>query len=388
MASVLVSILLAVLEFANAASAALGGTPKACSITTLSCQNTTAVADTCCFNAPGGQLLQTQFWDTDPVTGPDDSWTIHGLWPDHCDGTFDSSCDLSRAYTDITGTLQSAGETGLLSYMQDFWQDINGNDETFWEHEWSKHGTCISTLNTKCYTNYTPREELIDFLHTAVNLFKTLPTHQFLANAGITPSSSKTYSASAIQAALTSAHGQPVTIGCQSGQLNEVWYHFHVRGSVQTGQFVAAAPDGTKSTCTGSITYAPKGTSSSPPPGSFNGKGFLNVSTGGASRGCLISAGTWFTTGTCATYTAAPASNGGFTLTSSKGPCAIVSGAFKCASGTTPGVFSQNNGKLVASGTSTNWAAEAVPAGQVQESVYTTASSTRTVILTIGWQST
>ena len=46
----------------------------------ISCQNTTVVENLCCFNAPGGQLLQTQFWDTDPVTGPDDSWTIHGLW--------------------------------------------------------------------------------------------------------------------------------------------------------------------------------------------------------------------------------------------------------------------------------------------------------------------
>lgn len=62
-------------------------TPKSCPVTSstpLSCQNTTAVADLCCFNAPGGQLLQTQFWDTDPATGPTDSWTIHGLWPDHC----------------------------------------------------------------------------------------------------------------------------------------------------------------------------------------------------------------------------------------------------------------------------------------------------------------
>lgn len=29
----------------------------------LSCHNTSAVADLCCFNAPGGALLQTQFWD-------------------------------------------------------------------------------------------------------------------------------------------------------------------------------------------------------------------------------------------------------------------------------------------------------------------------------------
>lgn len=46
----------------------------------ISCHNTTIVDNLCCFNAPGGQMLQTQFWDTSPPTGPSDSWTIHGLW--------------------------------------------------------------------------------------------------------------------------------------------------------------------------------------------------------------------------------------------------------------------------------------------------------------------
>jgi ribonuclease T2 len=53
---------------------------ESCSNPQLSCHNTTVVQDLCCFNAPGGQLLQTQFWDTHPVTGPVDSWTLHGLW--------------------------------------------------------------------------------------------------------------------------------------------------------------------------------------------------------------------------------------------------------------------------------------------------------------------
>ena len=46
----------------------------------LSCHNKSAVANTCCFNCPGGLLLQTQFWDTNPATGPADHWTVHGLW--------------------------------------------------------------------------------------------------------------------------------------------------------------------------------------------------------------------------------------------------------------------------------------------------------------------
>ena len=58
-----------------------GGAPLSCPAGgQLSCQNTTAVADTCCFNAPGGLFLQTQFWDTAPSTGPSNHWTVHGLW--------------------------------------------------------------------------------------------------------------------------------------------------------------------------------------------------------------------------------------------------------------------------------------------------------------------
>lgn len=61
-------------------SGSRAASPAVCSSPQLSCHNTTAISNLCCFNAPGGQLLLTQFWDTDPVTGPTDSWTIHGLW--------------------------------------------------------------------------------------------------------------------------------------------------------------------------------------------------------------------------------------------------------------------------------------------------------------------
>lgn len=59
---------------------AMGTFTQSCPMPQLSCHNTTVVENLCCFNAPGGQLLQTQFWDTAPATGPADSWTLHGLW--------------------------------------------------------------------------------------------------------------------------------------------------------------------------------------------------------------------------------------------------------------------------------------------------------------------
>ena len=173
----------------------LGGSPPVCTNPQTSCQNTTAIQDTCCFNAPGGQLLQTQFWDYNPPTGPSDSWTIHGLWPDHCDGTYDASCDPTRAYTNITQILQAAGATDLLSYMNTYWKDYQGNDESFWEHEWGKHGTCISTLEPNCYTNYEPQEEVVDYFNKTVELFKTLPSYQVLLlhSSSMTPSPNQSY---------------------------------------------------------------------------------------------------------------------------------------------------------------------------------------------------
>jgi hypothetical protein len=114
------------------------------------------------------------------TTGPSNSWTIHGLWPDHCDGTFDSSCDPSRAYTNISQILQSFGKTDLLSYMNTYWVDIDGDNESFWEHEWGKHGTCISTLKPSCYTGYTATQEVADFFQKTVDLFKTLDSYTVL----------------------------------------------------------------------------------------------------------------------------------------------------------------------------------------------------------------
>ena len=78
-------------------------------------------SQSCQTNTPGGLFLQTQFWDYNPATGPSNSWTIHGLWPDNCDGSYVSNCDSSRNENDIGSVLQSRGATSTLDYMNDYW---------------------------------------------------------------------------------------------------------------------------------------------------------------------------------------------------------------------------------------------------------------------------
>ncbi|EPS40167.1 hypothetical protein H072_6049 [Dactylellina haptotyla CBS 200.50] len=371
--------------------------------TQLSCHNTTSVSNLCCFNSPGGQLLLTQFWDTNPSVGPVDSWTLHGLWPDNCDGSYEQFCDKARETTDITGVLQSFGKTDLLNYMNTYWKSNDGNDESFWEHEWNKHGTCISTFDPPCYPGAKKGQDIVDYTDKAVSLFKNLATYNILASAGITPSSSKTYALADLQAAIVKVHGKEATLNCNSGVLTEVWYHYNVYGSAQSGQYVAANPIGSKSTCPATgIKYVPKsgggggstttttktttttgGPTSTPTGGSgdpFSGKGYLNVDKGG----CLISTGKWYTKGTCATYTAT-ASGSGFTLKSSKGNCDIVSGEFQCGPTVSAGTFAASGGKL-ANGSATSFYTSGDANDGSQLSVFTT-SDGRTTTLTITWQS-
>jgi ribonuclease T2 len=118
--------------------------------TQVSCQSTYAIDPTsfatCCYNGalqPGekesGLVLATQFYDTNPSTGPKNSTTIHGLWPDYCDGTYPAYCTNDSGIPTMTGAqiqaLIQEYNPALLEYMNVYYKDVNGDDPTFWEHE-------------------------------------------------------------------------------------------------------------------------------------------------------------------------------------------------------------------------------------------------------------
>ncbi|PPQ67928.1 hypothetical protein CVT25_000340 [Psilocybe cyanescens] len=356
-----------------------------CSTTgTTSCQNTSSVSNLCCFEAPGGLLLQTQFWDTNPSTGPSDSWTIHGLWPDHCDTTFSENCDSSRDYTGIGTLLSNNGASSTLDFMQTHWVDINGQNEQFWEHEWATHGTCMSTLVPKCLPSGSVKgAEAVAFFQTVVKLFQTLPTFTWLSNEGITPSTSKTFTLSQLTTALKAQSGFTPSLDCTSGALNQISWYFNLKGSVIDGTFVPIdAPE--KGSCPSSgIKYPPKsgssgggtptstsggGPTSSPAPGTLPNKATIHAgSTGG-----LLSAGTW-STQTLATYTLSGTTSS-FTMTSSKGNCGVSGGTFSCGSGvslTSFSAVSSGGSLLLASGGSTAFSSDGVPSGSTVFPVFT-----------------
>ncbi|KAI9774065.1 MAG: ribonuclease T2-like [Geoglossum simile] len=130
--------------------------------------------------------------------------------------------------------------------MSEYWKPNSGTDDHFWAHEWSKHGTCVSTMQPKCYGyKYERGEEVPAYFQKAVDLFKGLDTYQFLEAAGITPSETSQYTCSQVEAAIKDATGFDATVMCDTrkkGELREVYYHFNVIGTLQDGRFVHTDP--------------------------------------------------------------------------------------------------------------------------------------------------
>lgn len=241
--------------------------------------------------------------------------------------------------------------------------------------------------------------EVVDYFQATVSLYQSLPSYDWLSQRGIVPSHTQTYTLTQIQEALQLQHGKPVTIGCHRGALDEIWYYFDVKGSVQTGEFIPALPDGAKGSCPATgIKYLPKGQSVAPtatrstavpsptstgPP--FTGKGHLIVRTGGAQKGCIIGSGKWYTSGTCATFTSTQ-SGDDFTLASRKGECAIVRGALTCAPSITHASVFSGDGTTLSIGGNATFYADKIPHGWNQGTVYV-AEDGHATDLEIVWQS-
>ena len=78
------------------------------------------------------------------VQGCTDGWTLHGLWPQ-----WGESCTQEKFdYSEIQD---------LADDLKEYWPSCQGSAQDFWEHEWSKHGTCSGMSQH-------------DFFSTAINL--------------------------------------------------------------------------------------------------------------------------------------------------------------------------------------------------------------------------
>lgn len=230
-----------------------------CPADVLSCTSASAGLDGCCVPSMGLILLVQQWYNG---LGPANEFTMHGLWPDTCSGGQGptNGCDAARVYTDIETRLQNYPGTpaGFLDEMNTYWSSYKGDNNAFWAHEWSKHGTCVSTLAPSCSSNYVQDQDVYAYFSTALALRKQYNLYNVLAGAGITPGS--TPDVDDMHSAIKAAYGVDAQINCASGVLSEIWLFYKVN-SAGTYTPVEALTSGS---CSGAISYPVKSGSVTP----------------------------------------------------------------------------------------------------------------------------
>ncbi|CDH53821.1 ribonuclease t2 [Lichtheimia corymbifera JMRC:FSU:9682] len=222
-----------------------------CPADALSCSASSG--DSCC-TPENGLLVHVQQWS--PGYGPSDAFTLHGLWPDTCNGGIpgsgDSGCDSSRNYDDV-GSIIKEKDSSLYNSMNTYWPSNKGDNSEFWTHEWNKHGTCVTTLDPECYgDSYQKNDDVVDYFHQALDLRSKYDLHAILSKASITPGGS--YSVSDIEDAIKESTGAAPKVTCSGGDIEEIWLYFHVKG--KDGYVPTDSVD--KSTCSGSVNYPKK----------------------------------------------------------------------------------------------------------------------------------
>ena len=79
---------------------------------------------------------------------PKNIWTIHGLWPSYKNGTIENWCN-GKNDIDIDIKNQS-----LYDYMVVFWPGLYSTNESFWGHEYNRHGYCYNQRNNIDVNDY------------------------------------------------------------------------------------------------------------------------------------------------------------------------------------------------------------------------------------------
>lgn len=93
------------------------------------------------------------------------NFTIHGLWPQYTTSGYPSFCSNEPFNSSIPIEI---GLDSLVERWPDVQYDINSpNYDSFWEHEWTKHGTCSGL------TQY-------DYFNIALTLTNTIVTPEFI----------------------------------------------------------------------------------------------------------------------------------------------------------------------------------------------------------------
>merc|ERR1711935_917719 len=109
---------------------------------TLALPSTYTSLNVTALNATGGSCDEgDECWDMrmQDVSGCTSGWGLHGLWPQWAESCTHEKFDISNL-------------DSIKSRLDQEWPSCQGSAESFWSHEWSKHGTCSGMSQLDYFT--------------------------------------------------------------------------------------------------------------------------------------------------------------------------------------------------------------------------------------------
>ena len=95
----------------------------------------------------------TNFYYLSLINENDNTWSIHGLWPQYKTNKYPQFCK------DIKFSIDKLAS--IVDDLEKYWYSKEKKNEKFWEHEYLKHGTC----------NFNNLDEL-EYFKTTLELFQ------------------------------------------------------------------------------------------------------------------------------------------------------------------------------------------------------------------------
>jgi len=124
-------------------------------------------------------------------------WTLHGLWPSRNSHPDTYPCSCSNEKFDVDALASIRGD------MEKHWPTLySGSSVPFWEHEWSKHGTCSGF---GCQLDYFNSTLGLRAKYTPLKAFGSV----------VVASKSRAYSYDTIRSAFKASHGVNPLLGCR-----------------------------------------------------------------------------------------------------------------------------------------------------------------------------
>ncbi len=135
------------------------------------------------------------------------SWTVHGTWPTKIGTVGPVNCNDTWPF-DLNQVKD------LVSQLKQVWPDLlsGGTYDSFWAHEWDKHGTCASSLPA-LYGEH-------NYFGATIKLHSHFNIDSILSAEEIVPSKTSNYTREAILDAIKTGAGSMPDLTCYQKNLH------------------------------------------------------------------------------------------------------------------------------------------------------------------------